>query len=416
MSSIDISLANDPLQKCYAFAPGEKLRILVTFEDPIPEKYRLQILDKRNNTRLNRYGKGSDQGIMLDWLIPTTIRNEHLGMWYIQVEDYPTNKLISKSLFYVEQQQRIEAPLLYSGPTVLGLPDSILVPIPVEQEDDLHIPVTAIKGLGKTYASRLIKIEIVSVYQFLHYPHRIKLAETMRVTDKKLDQMLENANNLLKQEIIEPIVSKKIIVETESLLSLPGIGPKSVEKLAKLGIYTRSDIVVFEDLNAIRKTLRMSTIRFNKILRLIGRVPVIDKVKISPDPLTHSVINIRGIGVKIVEKLSSKNIETVKDLLNSSFSALKDITSEKTYQKWIKSAESYITKDDREKRAIKKTFDNELLQIPGIGPKSVEKLEKIGITTKIDLLNYEDFELVRKTLRMSLVRFKNLISVLENSP
>jgi nucleotidyltransferase/DNA polymerase involved in DNA repair len=417
MSSIDISLANDPLQKCYAFAPGEKLRILVTFESPIPDKYRLQILDKRNNTRLNRYGKGSDRGISLDWLIPTTIRPKHLGTWYIQVKEYPANKLISKSLFYVEHQQRIEAPMLHSGPVVLGLPDSVTKPIPIEQEADIHIPVTAVKGLGKTYAARLITIEIVSVYQFFHYPNRVKLAETMRVTDKKLDQMFEYADNLLKQEIKLPVVSKKIIVETDSseLLAIPGIGPKSVEKLAKLGIYTKNDFSEYKDLDIVRKTLRMSVIRFNKLLSIIGREPIIDKFEISPDLLIHPVISIKGIGIKTAEKLSSKGIKTVNDLLNSSFSALEDITSEITYQKWIKSVKSYTVKDEKVKRVIKKITENELLQIPGIGPKSVDKLRKLGIKTQEDLLDYEDLEKLRKTLRMSINRLKNLLAVLKDS-
>ncbi len=68
----------------YTFSPGHKFSFKVKFTE-IPDKYHLQIRDKNNNTRLNRYGKGSKHGIKLTWPIPKTVRRRHLGIWKIIV-------------------------------------------------------------------------------------------------------------------------------------------------------------------------------------------------------------------------------------------------------------------------------------------------------------------------------------------
>ena len=66
----------------YTFSPGQKVKFKAKFSE-IPYKYHLQIRDKNNNTRLNRYGKGSEEGIKLTWPIPKTVRRRHLGIWEI---------------------------------------------------------------------------------------------------------------------------------------------------------------------------------------------------------------------------------------------------------------------------------------------------------------------------------------------
>ncbi|MFX0209234.1 MAG: helix-hairpin-helix domain-containing protein [Candidatus Hodarchaeota archaeon] len=440
MSSIDISLANNPFQRCFAFAPGEKMRIQVKFEDPIPERYRLQILDQRNNSRLNRYGKGSKDGIILDWPIPPTIKADHLGIWYVKIEDYRKDQLILESFFFVEHQQRIEAPMLPSGPAIeaeevpsayeepirVALETEISLPERMKAEQDLisRTPVTAIKGLGKTYATRLEKIEVYTAYQFFHYADRVGLAEIMRVSDNRLEKMLNEAELLVKQEISRPRVSPDLTVSVgpvsrSDLLDLPGIGIKSVEKLAKLGINTRSDLIDYQDVETLRKTLRMSQTRLVKFFSLIGRtisIPEISEIK-PKDPFNQPVINVRGIGAKTEDILKSKGIITVKELLDSSYSSFKGITGEKTYIKWIQNAKIYTgQKIELKKLHIKPdtTSTDALLGVPGIGPRSVEKLSKLGIMSISDLVNFTDLETLRKTLRMSLSRLKNLLAYLEN--
>ena len=68
----------------YTFSPGHKFNFEVKFSE-IPNRYHLQIRDKNNNTRFNRYGKGSEEGIELTWPIPSNIRKRHLGIWRIIV-------------------------------------------------------------------------------------------------------------------------------------------------------------------------------------------------------------------------------------------------------------------------------------------------------------------------------------------
>ncbi|MFX0182621.1 MAG: helix-hairpin-helix domain-containing protein [Candidatus Hodarchaeota archaeon] len=466
MPSIDISLAKDPFQRCFAFAPGEKMRIEVKFEDQVPERYRLKILDQRNNSRLNRYGKGSEDGIILEWPIPPTLKIEHLGIWHIQIEDYRNDQLLLRSFFFVEQQQRIEAPMLPSGPAILGLSERWVVTpaieteeIPVTYEEPIRItsedeaisdiavsygteaarsermmaeqdlisqtPVIAIKGLGKTYANRLDKIKVYTVNQFFHYTDRVALAEIMRVSDTKLEKMLNEAELLIKQEVSKPSVSPDRIVTVGpplgvDLLELPGIGIKSVEKLAKLGIKSRSDLIDYEDVETLRKTLRMSQTRLTKLFSSIGRtIPILEKIELKPkDPFKQPVISIKGIGAKTADKLKLRGILTVKDLLDSSFSSLKTVTGEKTYLKWKQNAEIFT---GQKSELVTSPFEptitsiDDLIRIPGIGPRSVAKLANLGVKSVFDLINFEDVEKLRKTLRMSLPRLQNLITSLEKS-
>ena len=75
--------SDEPL---YSYSPGQMLSFSAKFAT-IPDKYRLQILDGNNNTRLNHYGKGSSKGINIRWTIPKTIRKKHMsGFWQISID------------------------------------------------------------------------------------------------------------------------------------------------------------------------------------------------------------------------------------------------------------------------------------------------------------------------------------------
>ncbi len=84
MYDFHLSQKNIENHEPYTFSPGQKFNFQTKFSE-IPHKYHLQIRDKNDNTRLNRYGKGSEQGIKLTWPIPKTVRRRHLGIWKIIV-------------------------------------------------------------------------------------------------------------------------------------------------------------------------------------------------------------------------------------------------------------------------------------------------------------------------------------------
>ncbi|MFX0122615.1 MAG: helix-hairpin-helix domain-containing protein [Candidatus Hodarchaeota archaeon] len=398
MSSISIWKTKNPMHKLYAVVPGEMINIQVTFGDQIPYQYRLQILDQRNNSRLNRYGKGSDQGFELSWPIPRTIRDEHLGVWRIQVE---TDIHSFGEKFYVEHIERIEPPLLVAGPSPLELVEEYVTPAvtrePYIQAEELlftsKTSVTAIKGIGKTYASRLVKIEVHSISDFLDYPDRVSLAEVMRISDNKLQHMLQDAKFLISKEIERPLTIEEDTTIPEDLLSIKGIGPKSIERLAKLGISSRSDLIKFDDLESLRKTLRMSMSRLTKVLISIGK-PVDFPEVIEPevlDPLVHPVTSIKGIGTKTAQKLNQRGISTVQDLLNSSFALFKDSTSEKTYNKWKNNAAIFVGLEIEDLTPATRTLTESLnlTSIRGIGPKTAQKLNAVGIMTLKDLVDID---------------------------
>ena len=72
----------------YTFSPGQTFNFSATFSkfSEIPHKYHLQVRDKNKNTRLNRYGKGSEFGIDFKWPIPKTVKKQHLGIWEISIK------------------------------------------------------------------------------------------------------------------------------------------------------------------------------------------------------------------------------------------------------------------------------------------------------------------------------------------
>ncbi|UCG04304.1 MAG: hypothetical protein JSW11_10020 [Candidatus Heimdallarchaeota archaeon] len=412
MSSISIWKAKNPMYKVFAVVPGEMINIQVTFGDQIPYQYRLQILDKRNNSRLNRYGKGSDQGIELTWPIPRTIRDEHHGIWRIQVE---TDIFSLDQKFYVEHIERIEPPMLAAGPLKLveeyieaPVVTEEIIPEPYIQTKEVIYPsetaVTAIKGIGKTYASRLVKLQVYSISEFLGYPDRVSLAEVMRVSDTKLLHMLEDAKFLISKEVERSITPEEYTPIPEDLLSISGIGPKSIERLAKLGISSRADLLNFDDMETLRKTLRMSMSRLIKVLASIGKSVDFPEV-IEPealDPLYQRVTSIKGIGTKTAQKLNQRGILTVQDLLNSSFALFKDSTSEKTYNKWKKNAAIFAGQEyDIPSSPSRPPFEEvNLTSITGIGTKTAHQLNTVGIMTLKDLVEV-DLEELERNLRVS---------------
>jgi predicted flap endonuclease-1-like 5' DNA nuclease len=419
------------MYKVFAVVPGERINIQVTFGPQIPYQYRLQILDQRNNSRLNRYGKGSDQGIELTWPIPRTIRKEHHGIWRILVD---TDMFSFDQKFYVEHIERIEPPMLVAGPSPLELVEEVAV-TPVAAEQALEIPleptglelfihaegeiypsetsVTAIKGIGKTYANRLEKLEIYSISEFLAYPDRIILAEVMRISDTKLHHMLQDAKFLVSKEIERPLASEEDTSLPEDLLSIKGIGPKSIDRLAKIGIFSRNDLANFEDLEPLRKTLRMSMSRLINVLESIGKTAEFPEV-IEPevlDPLLHRVTSIKGIGAKTAQKLNQRGILTVQDLLNSSYELFKDSTSEKTYNKWKRNAAIFAGQEIEIISPLPKvpTEQLSLTSITGIGVKTAQQLNSAGIMTLKDFIksNLEELEEATRISKKRLAKWQS---------
>ena len=427
MSTISIRKSKDPMYKVFSFIPGEKIHIHVKFGDQIPDHYRLQVLDQRNNSRLNRYGKGSKEGIVLDWPIPRTIRDEHFGSWQIQVDADTGN---FGHIFYVEHRERIEPPMLIAVPIALEVVGEQVVAAIVEEEmiqitqegviPDISsvkpsveatpeepafvskTPVTAIGGLGKTYADRLVKIQVYSISEFWYYPDRVSIAEIMRVNDAKLSRMLQDAEILLSQEAerISLPVDEQIEIIPDDLLSVDGIGPKSVEKLVKLGIHSKSDLLDYKDLESLRKTLRMSLGRLKEVLASLGKIVAPTDV-IEPqtiDPLVQPVISVRGIGAKTAQKLAQGGIMTVQDLMHSSFTTVQNLVTETAYNKWKQNAAIFAGQQPTEVIPSTKTpTEVELTSISGVGSKTVQRLNEAGVLTLNDLVEYELEELVGRT-------------------
>ncbi|MHA2296603.1 MAG: helix-hairpin-helix domain-containing protein [Candidatus Hodarchaeales archaeon] len=408
-----------------------KLHVRILFqEDSIPDHYRMQILDSCQNSRLNRYGKGSKEGIELDWPIPKSIREDHFGIWQIKVE---SDTGTFSQIFHVELIERTVTSML-AGTRMLALPESSLsVPTEVgekllttsrevaiaspsnEKEPvpsiidisqvfyDSQLPVIEVKGIGKTFAERLEQYEIHTVLEFYNYPDRTYLGEIMRISDSKLSRMLDNAKIVLNQQVSvtrSQEVPEKSASKTSDLLDLPGIGPKTVRKLEELGISAIADLLVFEDRETLRKTLRMSQPRFERFLTSHEKplVPASILTTRTIDPLTQPVIKIKGIGAKTAEKLTRVGILTVNNLLESVYTDLKGVTSESTFKKWKDYADKLANQPLGNKGlAIKASKDHDITSIAGIGIKTAERLEKAGVKSITDFIGVDIENIALKT-------------------
>ncbi|WP_455143530.1 helix-hairpin-helix domain-containing protein [Candidatus Hodarchaeum mangrovi] len=439
MPTICICLSQDPQMTVFSFAPGEKINIHAVFEEEnIPERYRLRILDSRQNSRLNRYGKGFTDLIVKDWPIPIRIRKEHLGIWQVWIEDLRGNVNPISQIFFVENTSRTERKLIY-GPSILqiGSPVEELVPEPVIIEEPAviemveekitsgAIPVTVIKGVGKVTAAKLAELKIFTISDLLNYDDRGSLVKLLHFSEKKLETMIQNAEkiSIYPSDQIIPTSKKK------DLLNIKGIGPKSIQRLNSIGIKTKSDLINYKDLINLKKTLRMSENTIFKILHGIGltetEIKIKKPVKKAGD-LQDSVSELKGIGKVTTQKLNKIGIYTLKDLNESTYEQVKEITSKSTFLKWMKAISTYLQPQDKIKPIIKekraetvkkihksKSEENELLLIPGIGKKTYEKLLELEINSKKALLNFPEPEKARKALRMSLERFNKLIATLK---
>ena len=458
MPSICICLSNEPILSVFAYIPGEKINVHVAFEnEQIPERYRLQILDHKQNSRLNRYGTGLTDILVNNWPIPTSIRDDHLGIWQVKVNhiknarltqkfNEKTEKTISFSqIFFVEKTKRVEYPLL-GGDIIYQLPETIpkveideilvgediaaIITIKEELAEtsipstslETEIPIIEVRGIGQTYADRLAKIEVFTVSDLWNYEDRIYLAEIMRINDKRLEKMLQDAELLLSEkaeEISRVDIERDEEFVPDDLSMIQGITSTHIKRLKKIGVKSKTDLLDFQDIDLLKKTLNVSRPVLSEILAPIGRIIEPESVR-KPElvkPLDQPVITIKGIGKVTAGKLQAVGINTVQSLLNSSFEDLGGITSKNTYRKWLQNASQHTgvpLPDDSEPETVTET-SNDLQSLPGIGPKTLEKLHVLKIFTPQDLITFKNHTDLRKVLRMSELRFATFIDKISSN-
>ena len=85
MLNCSLTASNNLKKNLYSFNPGDSICFSANFT-LIPLKYRLQILDQKENTRLNHYNSGTNKGIFIRWRIPYSLREDHLGIWQIVID------------------------------------------------------------------------------------------------------------------------------------------------------------------------------------------------------------------------------------------------------------------------------------------------------------------------------------------
>lgn len=453
MSSMRIFLASNPFIQTYSYKPGEKIHIQVNFKAGfIPDRYRLQILDHKNNSRLNRYGGGLSKVTVENWPVPSNIRDDHFGIWFVKIDDI-SNRLgendnilgIMKQIFFVEKDTRIEIPVIsemevIEEPDIPVISDSVSDVVTSMQErvelstgevsvsDEEKIPlisyspVTDVRGIGKTYAERLEKIQIESVSDFWYYQDRISIAEIMRINDKRLEKMLREAEIILSEEADRKIsieLEKSEEIVPDDLKSVKGLDTKTIKKLEALGVKNKSDLLNFEDISILRITIDTSGKEFGSILASVGKIIDPDEV-VKPIPIkvaNQSVTSVKGIGQVTAKKLNSVGILTVQHLIESNFEEMKEVATEKQFEKWINNASDLLEKPDKIKLQSErqKTTDIDLLSLPGIGPKTLEKLSSVNIHTKSDLIEFVDQEKLRKILRMSVTRFNAFMKSMKST-
>ena len=450
MPSMRIFLAKSPFIQTYSFKPGDKINIQVKFEaGDFPDRYRLQIIDHKNNSRLNRYGgrlPESQEISVSNWPIPPNIREDHFGIWFVKLDDI-SNRLIEnsnilgimKQIFFVEKDLEVVKPVkiemkviekeeipiipelisdevISTQEVIEPFTDQSIIPIEGEDLSTIYYPVTDIRGIGKTYAERLGKLNIDSVSDFWYYQDRIILAEIMRVNDKRLEKMLEDAEIILSEEA-DRKVSIELVQEGEvvpdDLKSVKGLNIKSIKKLEALGIKNKSDLLNFEDISVLRTTVETTSVEFRSILASVGKIIEPDDVRkhVPVEVPNQSVTLVKGIGKVATKKLNSVGIITVQDLFESDFHVVKEVVTKKQYEKWMINASILLKKPVKIKfqKELQETSANDLLSLPGIGPKTLEKLNALNINTRDNLVEFVDQEKLRKILRMSDARFNSFI-------
>ena len=113
MPSMRIFSANNPSFQTYSFKPGDKINIEVNFETGFPDRYRLQIIDHKNNSRLNRYGRGLAKISLENWPVPLNIREDHFGIWFVKIDDISdrsgeSNRIVGimKQIFFCRKRNK----------------------------------------------------------------------------------------------------------------------------------------------------------------------------------------------------------------------------------------------------------------------------------------------------------------------
>jgi predicted flap endonuclease-1-like 5' DNA nuclease len=228
--------------------------------------------------------------------------------------------------------------------------------------------------------------------------------------------MLEDAEIILSEEA-DRKVSIELVQESEvvpdELKSVKGLNNETIKKLEALGIKNKSDLLNFEDISILRSTIETNSVEFRSILASVGKIIEPDDVR-KPVPVevsNQNVTLVKGIGKVAAKKLDSVGIITVQDLFDSDFERVKNVITKNQYEKWMNNASILLKKPVkiRLQKEPQETTVNELLSLPGIGPKTLEKLNVLNIKTRKNLVEFVDQEMIRKILRMSEARFNTFI-------
>lgn len=355
LGSINIELRE--LENFYicAFRPGSLLFFQFDFDETeIDKKYIIRICDAEKNVRLNKYGKVIERQVTMNWRVPFC--NQY-GKWIIELDFQ--DGTIEKFYFYVENKNCGDNVNLQSTfypavpemiPYLANVNEDMYVSVE-EEAPDLEKPEIDEKvELTEPEEERIISEtpEEIEVEEIIIPVVEIKEETPVESTEIVEKIPIDSTESEVEIEEKVPVESTEPEIEPvvgQPVVSVPGIGKKTAEKLNTINIYTVEGLA--EVTVSLLSTIGISKNRAEKWIKVASKMmnkPIVEEALEEPEK-DYELVDLKGLGVKTSEKLKAVGIVSLLTL--SKETDLNEIAEKsglsiKKLEKWQKESQSLI--------------------------------------------------------------------------
>ncbi len=186
---------------------------------------------------------------------------------------------------------------------------------------DLGVPVIELKGIGRTYETRLNRAGIFTTSQLIKYSPE-KLAEITNARISRCKEWISQAKQI-ENEDRHPLRERtKSTLSTSnesiSIEKVKGIGPTYARRLRSVGINTVGDLIKMEP-EQIKEITKAPISRIHQWVtyskQLLESKDITRKSDLDEQEDTDELIQIKGIGPITAKKLLNKGISSIRDLV-----------------------------------------------------------------------------------------------------
>ncbi len=289
-----------------------------------------------------------------------------------------------------------------------SLEESKKTTIPSQQTLDSPHVLESIRGIGKKTAEQLYNAGIFSIQDLIEAdPEQLskKILQNTgkKISIKKIISWQQAGARMLGIEapslpVQQPVITAETSSSTkgeDSLLSIPGIGKKTLDKLALVNVYSIEDLAT-QDVKLIHEAFMkqgLKPISLKKLASFQLEAKRLLGIDVTPTLQARNIDDLPGIGAKTRKMFEALGISTIEELANMDVNEINKKSKELfprplSINKLIKFknlALAELGKPIVKETPIEAKPFPTLEEVQGIGKTRAKQLESIGINDPVEL-------------------------------